>query len=173
MYLCACASVCVSLRVYAHVCAFPDHGKAPRGCRGKAWRRQSQREEVLSLGRAPYNSRPGARDSLSPRPLGAPSPGLCHSRKAAWRRQLTRWDSSSRSLRDLEQRVGWQLGRAPAAPPSGTSCRPGQAPCPGPPHSQALTGGTFVAEPGVGGPSSRGSDGPWGSMSFPARQWPA
>lgn len=35
---------------------------------------------------------------------------------------------------------------------------------------QALTGGTFVAEPGVGGPSSLGSDEPLGSMSFPERE---
>lgn len=39
------------------------------------------------------------------------------------------------------------------------------------PH-QTLTGGTFVAEPGVGGPSSLGSDEPLGSMSFPAREQP-
>lgn len=75
-----------------------------------------------------------------------------------------------------------------AAPPGGWGwqARPG---APVPPHKllsivpwadslsessrgQALTGGPFVAEPGVGGPSSLGSDGPLGSMSFPAREGP-
>lgn len=38
-------------------------------------------------------------------------------------------------------------------------------------HRQALTGGTFVAEPGVRGSSSLGGDGPLDSMSLPGRQW--
>lgn len=42
---------------------------------------------------------------------------------------------------------------------------------PGSSLSQALTSGTFVAEPGVKGSSSLGCDEPLDSMSLPGRQW--
>lgn len=58
-----------------------------------------------------------------------------------------------------------RLCQGPCCPlPQAPSCRPRVL------LHRTLTGGTFVAEPGVGGPSSLGSDRPLGSMSFPARE---
>ena len=69
--------------------------------------------------------------------------------------------------------MGWKdrLADAPAPLPLATSPGPlGGLSALGSSGGQALTGGNLVAEPGVGGPSSRGSDRPFGSMSFPARE---
>lgn len=82
---------------------------------------------------------PSCRNSLSPSPLWAPSPVLCHSKKAAWRRQLTRCDSGSRSLHDSEQRAGVAAGPGACCPCLGHFLPPsGRPPVPEPPTAGLL-----------------------------------
>lgn len=169
MCICVYLCVCVHMGVLFQIMARPRegaggrHGAKPEGGSVEPWA-----GSFTAAGPGP----PGA-VTLCPRGLPGPRLPAC----VTPGRQLGEGSSHSGTPAPGASVVwsgerGWRPGRAPAVPPSAPPAAPG-GPLSRAPHSRALTGGTFVAEPGVGGPSSRGGDEPWGSMSFPARQWPA